>query len=685
MVGLLPLAAVAEDGNDIELAAYYGGNYVLLRWYPQSIEVYQKCKAKGYVVERKLGNEGWQTLSTVKPAPFATFSELQKKNKKAFLGSYILYPEETAKLEEQTLNEGDVLEEDSTGTDDDAADYATSESQDYLYKMSLVSCEFSVDLAKAMALNYSDEFVNTQQQYEYRVRPADDNLKYKCATIKVSTVRPQKLPAMSTIACDNTDYRTYISWNTSKLDNDYSGYQLERSSDGKNYEVVNEEPIVQMYDEGHETDVITYRDSLPDCGRTYYYRVSGISRFGMQGPYSNVATAQYECPFNVQVNLEEVTINPQNVATLKWSVKNPDNQAIKSFDVQRAEMVNAKGGEFVSLLNGKRLSGSARSYTDKHPLQSNYYRVVAYGKGKNDVTCSNFYYAHPIDSVPPAAPTGLKGTIDSLGIVKLTWKENDDDDIMAYRVFFSNDSLGQYIGASDTFLTTPYYTDTLYLGSLTNDIYYKVLAIDRNYNQGPLSEAIKLVKPDTIPPSPSRFTEIHQDEAGTIHVSWQRSTSTDIASQTLTRRVGDLGEWKEVAKWPGKNIPETFVDTFPAKGERFYYHLTVTDESGNKTESDAAPFKSKNIKQECVKNVELATNYKKGGVEITWDKCGCRISKTNIFRKGEDGKSKLIVTLKGVEHYYFDNTVKKGEQYQYIIQPVTDKMSKVAKSEEFRF
>lgn len=686
---VMPVSAMAaEDEYDIELDAYYSGRYVLLKWYPQSYEIYRKCSEKGFTVERRVLGEQWQTMGTIIPGSYADFTELERKEKKALMVKYLLFPEQTEQnltLEDATDTEEET-NKDNVDVNDNSTDVNDPDNANYLYQMCLMASEFSIDMARVMALNFSDEFVNTQQTYEYRVRPADDHLKMKCKVVRVQTNRKQALAPMAKIKAENKDHRVQLSWDMASLMRDYSGFQLERSSDGINYKVVNEEPIVYMYNPDYKTDYLVCADSLPDCGKKYYYRVRGLNRFGFKSEYSNVVTASYDCPFNVNVKLNSVKLNKQNVATLIWEVTNPDNQEIAGFDIQRTSEINVEGGNYVSVLKGKLLPANTRTYKDKNTDRDNYYRVIAYSKGKKDMSVSNLYYIHSIDSVPPSAPTGLKAVIDSAGVVELTWKPNPEPDVMAYRVFFSNDSTLEFLGASDTFLTKPYYTDTLNLGSLTNEIYYKVLAIDSNYNQGPLSKAIRLVKPDTIPPAPARFLDLEQDSAGYVHVTWQKSVSTDVVKQVLLRRLNETGEFEVAETWTGKeNIPDTYTDTIIANGERFYYKLVVYDESNNKTERESFPLKSKYKKRDCVKNATATVNYKKGCIEVRWEKCGCKIKKVNIFRKGSDAPSKLVGSTYGVEMVFYDTTVKKGEQYQYIIQPVTEKMSKVAKTEEVTF
>ena len=158
----------AEDEYDIELDAYYSGRYVLLKWYPQSYEIYRKCSEKGFTVERRVLGEQWQTMGTIIPGSYADFTELERKEKKALMVKYLLFPEQTEQnltLEDATDTEEET-NKDNVDVNDNSTDVNDPDNANYLYQMCLMASEFSIDMARVMALNFSDEFVNTQQTYE---------------------------------------------------------------------------------------------------------------------------------------------------------------------------------------------------------------------------------------------------------------------------------------------------------------------------------------------------------------------------------------------------------------------------------------------------------------------------------------------------------------------------------------
>ena len=291
------------------------------------------------------------------------------------------------------------------------------------------------------------------------------------------------------------------------------------------------------------------------------------------------------------------------------------------------------------------------------------------------------------DTTPPAPPTGLQGRIDSLGVVTLDWKPNTDPDIYAYRVFFANREDGTYVGASDTFLLTPHFTDTLFLGSLTNDIYYKVMAIDRNYNQSGLSAPLKLLKPDTIAPFNAVFDVVRQQDYRTgddVEITWINSPSDDVVKLELWQRIGDNGSWKVLKAWESLPLPEHYTDTTYTNGDMVYYRLTCYDYSGNKRETDGTPVYTREKKKVCAKNLTVRTDYEKGGIRLEWEKNSCAVEKYRIFRT-DNGETSLLVTVGGQERAYFDDRILREHTYKYVLWPIADEATQTVESAEVRF
>ncbi|QYS92162.1 hypothetical protein JJC04_06235 [Flavobacterium covae] len=107
----------------------------------------------------------------------------------------------------------------------------------------------------------------------------------------------------------------------------------------------------------------------------------------------------------------------------------------------------------------------------------------------------------PIDSIPPIAPQGLEGVIDTLGIIKLKWKPNTEPDLYGYKVFRSYEKEGLYVELSTKVFNRTHYQDTITIKSLNKKVFYKLKALDIRYNESPLSNAFEIKKKDKIAPS----------------------------------------------------------------------------------------------------------------------------------------------------------------------------------------
>lgn len=680
------LMAQSSDYS-IDLYSYNGGNYVALRWYPQSVDILRHAKQSGFVVQRKeMGSSTWSDVFKGKPASYELFDSMSEKNDQSMMIGFVLYQEE---LEEKFNADSIKSQMEIDSIEFDMNEYKKPQVQDYLYKLGLVSCEFDLEIAKAVCLYYKDENVTPHAIYDYRVILGDGKYAEKARVVRVNMDNLSQLPSLSELKTETNGELVHFNWNVTDVKRNYSGYFLERSKDGVNYIQVNNYPIVYTYTEESTKNLCLTSDSLPECDKTFYYRICGITPFGVKGPYSNVVNVMNECAFLVNVKIDDVTINRKNVAEIKWSVENPKNQAISGFHVQRVDKMNFDPQSKTPIFNNitsKILSAKTHSYVDKNTHLTNYYRVVAYGKKNGQVSTSNVIFRHQIDSIPPVAPTGLAGTIDSLGVARLTWNKNPESDILGYRVFKSNDSKQDFFSCSDTILLSNFYMDTLYLGTLTNDIYYKVMAIDFNYNQSSLSEMVKLIKPDTIAPAKAVFTEIKQNEKNNFVLHWINSPSSDLQKVELFRKITAQGEWKKIASWNKPSFVENFKDTTSSfKGEMVFYNLVSYDDSNNQSITEGVPVKSHVVRTEGVTNVKITKNYSKGGIRISWENVSKNIDAINIFRI-EDGKSpKLIGSFYPERESYFDDKVFKGKKYKYLIQPKSRTPLKAVYTSEVTF
>src|SRR5262249_382371 len=103
----------------------------------------------------------------------------------------------------------------------------------------------------------------------------------------------------------------------------------------------------------------------------------------------------------------------------------------------------------------------AKEFTDERPGASNYYRIVA--MNDDDRTYSFPHLAQLPDSIPPAAPKAVKGSIDTTGVVSLSWEAGKEKDLLGYRVFRSNFENDEYTQVTVSPLSEPTFVDTVSL------------------------------------------------------------------------------------------------------------------------------------------------------------------------------------------------------------------------------
>ncbi len=314
-------------------------------------------------------------------------------------------------------------------------------------------------------------------------------------------------------------------------------------------------------------------------------------------------------------------------------------------------------------------------------MRTSYYRIHAIGYNEGEVLTSLPYFAFQQDSVPPAPPVGLRGTIDSLGVATLQWDANKEDDILAYRVFASNDNKpDSYLGVSDTLLPNPVYIDTLPLNTLTNEIYYKVVAVDRNYNHSQMSEAVMLTKPDTIPPVKSMILKVAQP-SDNMEIVWENSSSTDAARLVLLRQISDTGQITLIKEWLELPKNTTYSDTRHFNGEKVRYFLQTYDKAGNMSEDVSFWQTAKGSLPPCIKNLQVTPLHHKAVIELQWERGNCAIDRIHIYRQTNGEKTLLLTTINGAQQSFDDKKVRPGETYRYIIRAVAEQQSPAVYSE----
>ena len=658
----------AED--QIALLYYNHGDSVSLRWAPTSEKLFTRSIKSGYVVQRKVKGGDWQTLSPVLyPASDKQFEMMEMENPDATTVREILYKGGRAAYKEEIKgNKPDYAPTMKSG------DEMNPIEEQLLYAMALFSCDVSLPVAKAAALHYVDKSVDRSKVYQYRVIFGDD-VKKKSVPVSVVSVNMSdlsKLPSITSLDGEFGEYTVSLAFSVANFTGAYSAYMVERSSDSIHFEPLRERPIVQAFTDDKMKDLALFVDSLPNQDDDFYYRVKGYSPFGIYGPVSNVVKGCGKFKFKkVKPTIDTVIYSKKGYADILWSVKKEYEPRIKGFRVYKTTNF-----QDFTYLNENLLPISTRQFRDNDLKGSAYYCVVAYGSKKEDFANSDYYFGLKEDSIPPAAPSGLKAVVDSAGVVRVSWNANKESDIMGYKVFFSysNKEDDFFSSTPEYYMDTVFY-DTLNLNTITPSVYYTVGAYDKNFNPSALAPAVKVVRPDTIPPIAVVFKLLKQPKEE-MEVAWENSPSLDLDHMELYRQVDDTGSVVLVKKYDLKKrrVPTDFSDSYQFSGQYVRYIMVVYDEAGNTTTSKTGWFLAKGERPGCISNLEIKITCDENNkqIELSWqnDKT-TPINRYVIYRKEDDGNILAYDAISPNKVYYIDKQVAVGSKYKYYVRAVS--------------
>ncbi|MDT8323073.1 MAG: fibronectin type III domain-containing protein, partial [Bacteroidota bacterium] len=182
------------------------------------------------------------------------------------------------------------------------------------------------------------------------------------------------------------------------------------------------------------------------------------------------------------------------------------------------------------------------------------------------------------DSIPPAVPSGLHAAVDSSGVLRLAWSPNTEADLQGYRVFYANDPTHEFQQLTTKITTDTLFVDTLTLKTLSEEIYYKLTALDYNFNHSPFTEALMVEKPDIVPPSPPLIHAVEAMSHG-VRVSWHRSPTSDAAAHLILRRPVSGGAWVPLDSLVSASVT-SFADTTLQGTALYEYALRAYDDDG---------------------------------------------------------------------------------------------------------
>lgn len=643
--------------SKLQVITRYTGNSVILRWAPDRAGGWHVGNKIGYIIERTeiakdsvYNPENFSPLNIgpLKPWPLDDWEKIagEGKSKYAAIAAQSLYGEGFK----------------GAGLLDNADEFQNR------YSFALLAADFSPETAEALGLRYVDKQIEKDKLYIYRIRLADKSANYSIDTAYqvVNTNELEELPEVIPFDIIEDELKITFYWDRLLYNQYYSAYYIERSSDGKTYERLTEEPYINALsaDFKGNKEIIIFTDSVPKNYKPYYYRFIGLNSFGELSANKKPikAMGRDRTPPAPPTAIKAKPLSSTSVK-ITWQ-KEAKEKDMLGYIVSRSQDFE---GTFVPLFS-KPIKPGKIEYTDESAVEygTNYYMVSALDTAGN-ISNSLVSYAMMIDSIPPAQPIGLIGTVDTTGLVTLSWKLGPERNIKGYNVFFSNSKDHTFTTVNNHPIQDTIFYDTIQVKTLTEEIFYTINAVDVNFSRSEMSDTIMIKRPDMIAPTSVVFADFSIDKEG-ITLNWINSSSTDVVEYILLR-AQENQEFQEIARFPVSEDRSSYKDVVVESNKLYTYSMITVDDAGLKSEL-AAPM---TLKMRNKENLELVTelslekNSEEKFIAINWAYNDENVHKYVVYR-AVDGKN--FTTYKHFEpseKQCKDYMIKAGANYEYTV------------------
>jgi hypothetical protein len=440
------------------------------------------------------------------------------------------------------------------------------------YGMGMLGADHDFDAAVAAALGFVDREAPAGMHYRYELRLNGDETP---AVLELDRDARPLPPPPSTVRVGFGRRDAEISWNRSLTEAHYTSYRVERSENGgKRWVTANKLPLVQILNETNYDTLQYFSDKGLKEEQEYHYRVVGTTPFGRSGPMSEIIKGfTTPDPAKLLPVITGIVEDVDKNFRIEWEMPRKKIRRITGYEVLRSDMGYA-GYESRSGI----LPADTREWIEQEPKDGIFYRIHAIDEsGRRYAGEPKLMLVEDFD--PPTAPTGLTGTLDSLGQARFSWVANTEADLSGYRVYTANQPNGYFAQ-----LTPGEITDTTYLQSVTmettaEEVYFKVRALDMRGNYSPFSEALQLKRPDLLPPTEPLIKDITSSTEG-VWLKIAASNSEDVLYHLLQRRPnGENEAWEELDTLTNEALQE-YTDASIAPGSAYDYRVVAVDDAG---------------------------------------------------------------------------------------------------------
>ncbi len=571
------------------------GDSIVLRWGPNTLQLFRDTKRDGYSIERFDQDGNKVEIALVKPWTQDQITPAIEHDSFALLAASNLFPPKGAVA--TNFYEKAALEENRFG-------------------FSLYAAERSQLAADILGMRFVDRDVEKDVFYTYIIKTETTPNFLSHASIGIeNTYVPPEPPEGLTL--DAGDKVLQLSWAKSNERN-YSSYELERSEDGNNWKKLTDKPIVFLETKDIPLEIFDFVDSIGVNNKKFYYRLKGYDSFGELSEGATVEGVGIDLTPPDPPKIEEGEyFKEEGKITIKWTpAEIPDD-----FAGYWILLGKDRTGNFDTLTQVA-LSADATEYTFESDTisgdRAHYFRILVQDESGN-ANESEPYYVHVPDLTAPPPPEGFGGFIGDDGKVTLYWEHSTAKDIGGYWIYFANDPTDEFSPIHGDMIVENAYEYFIDDKSLNKSIYYMVASEDLLSNRGVPSEILELKRPDKVPPiMPFQFQP--EGTSRGISISWERSPSEDVMSYHIYRRVYNSDEEWELVSMVTSESDSVFMDTSAVYDVIYEYKMLAEDDSGNQSEFTLESSSKRSIDPSELKIDNLTAQISKDqqSVSLSW-------------------------------------------------------------------
>lgn len=635
----------------IAVAAKAYNNSIALRWAPSSRALWLEAIQKGYKVFRQEVASDGRYLgvlvdltenTSIKPWSIAQWASWFPTNDPAMIvaadaiNSWSKFTYKEGFLNQNKLNQN-------------------------TFGLALFSADQSEIAADGLGLRYEDRGIEKGKTYRYFIKIADSDTELEARVAEVAFTGKEDIFKMRGLSARSMDGRIRLEWPAET--NPFSAFYIERKGPHESaFKRLNDLPFVAtpIFDEAQQRSLFYYYDSTVVNYDTYQYRIYGLTPFGELSEPDGASAQSVDKTAPKSPILKVGNYLSEQSLQIKYEIP----ELSRDFAALLLLTSNTMEGPF-KLYSENSLNPMEDTYTlnvEQNETAPAYFKLMARDTAGN-TSYSYPIYVQAVDENAPAIPQHFKGQIDSTGQVRLSWSANIELDLKGYRIFYANNTNHEFAQLNAKPINDTVFTYSIPLNTLSEQIYYKIQALDSRFNASPFTTILELQKPDILAPVAPTFKTVKVKEEA-IQLSFTPSSSPDVIQQVLIRTAVEEGTSKQFELDIGQT---TFEDLTGEKGQLYRYQLLAIDDAGNHSDTSfsvlARPLNYKEI--DAIQNFTLRHNSSNNKIELSWDYQEEEAIQFLIYRNNGNNQVRKYKVISGTAQR-FEEEVAEGIYYYAI-------------------